>query len=120
MKHKILFTFFLHILPLFLFAQSFLPPNAVVGDCYAKCLPPDQFETVTEQVLLKEASSRIVVTPTEFKTVKDSFLLKEAHIVYEFVEPTFATITDSILVEEASKKSHIKQLFMKLLCNKYW
>jgi Ca-activated chloride channel family protein len=104
MLNKILLTCFLCFLPLSLFSQSFLPPNAVVGDCYAKCLPPDQYETVTEQVLLKEASSRIEVFPAEFETVKDSFLLKAAHTVYEFVAPTFGTITDSILVEEASKK----------------
>ena len=104
MINKILLASSLLFFPLFLFAQSFLPPNAVVGECYTKCLAPKQFETVTEQFLLKEPSSRIEVMPAEFETVKDSFLLKAAYTVYEFVEPTFATITDSILIEEATKK----------------
>ena len=45
------------------FAQQDLPPNAIPGKCYAKCLIPDQYETVTEQILLKEASTRIEVVP---------------------------------------------------------
>jgi len=35
-----------------------LPPNAVPGKCYAKCLIPDEYKTVTEQVLVKEASKK--------------------------------------------------------------
>lgn len=78
--------------------------NPKAGHCYVKCLIQNQYETVREQVLIKEASSKFEVIDAEYEMVKDSFLLKETHTVYEFVEPTFATITDSILVEEATKK----------------
>ncbi|OWY26231.1 cell envelope biogenesis protein OmpA, partial [Sphingobacteriales bacterium UPWRP_1] len=62
-----------------LFAQSDgdLPPNAVAGKCYAKCLIPDQYETVTEQILLKEAGSRIEVVPAVYETANEQLLVKE-------------------------------------------
>ena len=57
-----------------LFAQADLPPNAVPGKCYAKCLVPDQYETVTEQILLKEAASRIEVVPAVYQSVDEQVL----------------------------------------------
>ena len=86
------------------FAQADLPPNAVAGKCYAKCLIPDEYETVTEQILLKEASSRIEVVPAEYETVEEQVLVKEAYRVLEIVPATFSSVTEEIMVKEASSR----------------
>ncbi|MBL7784973.1 MAG: peptidoglycan-binding protein [Chitinophagales bacterium] len=87
------------------FAQgSDLPPNAVAGKCYAKCMAPDQYETVTEQILLKEASTRLEVVPAVYESTTEQVLVKEAYKVLEVVPATFTTQTEEIMVKEASKR----------------
>jgi len=83
---------------------SDLPPNAVAGKCYAKCMIPDQYETVTEQVLLKEASSRLEVVPAVYETLNEQVLVKEAYTVLEVVPATFTTVTEEIMTKEASSR----------------
>ncbi|MGB1205124.1 MAG: peptidoglycan-binding domain-containing protein [Chitinophagales bacterium] len=85
-------------------AQADLPPNAVAGKCYAKCLIPDQYETVTEQVLLKEASSRIEVVPASYSTVDEQILVKEGYQVLRVVPATFSSVSEEMLVKEASSR----------------
>ena len=86
------------------FAQDDLPPNAVPGKCYAKCLIPDQYETVTEQVLLKEASSRIEVVPAQYQTTTDQILVKEGYNVLEVVPAQFQTVSEQLLVRDAGSR----------------
>ena len=86
------------------FAQVDLPPSAVPGKCYAKCLVPDQYETVTEQILLKEASSRIEVVPAVYQTVDEQILVKEGYKVLEIVPATFTSVSEELLVKEASSR----------------
>lgn len=81
-----------------------LPPNAVAGKCYAKCMIPDVFETVTEQILLKEASSRLEVVPAVYETVTEQVLVKEAYRVLEVVPATFTTTTEEIMTKEAGQR----------------
>lgn len=81
-----------------------LPPNPVAGKCYAKCLAPDQYETVTDQILLKEASSRIEIVPAVYETATEQILVKEGFKVLEIVPATFTTQTEEIMVKEASKR----------------
>ncbi len=88
------------------FAQTAgdLPTNAQPGKCYAKCLIADQYETVTEQVLLKEASSRIEIVPAVYQTAEEQILVKEAYKVLEIVPAQFTTVTEELLVKEASSR----------------
>ncbi|MGB1205125.1 MAG: peptidoglycan-binding domain-containing protein [Chitinophagales bacterium] len=86
------------------YAQADLPPNAVAGKCYAKCLIPDEYETVTEQILLKEASSRIEVVPAAYETVDEQILVKEGYRVLEIVPATFTSVSEEMLVKEASSR----------------
>ncbi len=81
-----------------------LPANAQPGKCYAKCLIADQYETVTEQVLLKEASSRIEIVPAVYQTAEEQILVKEAYRVLEIVPAQFTTVTEELLVKEASSR----------------
>ena len=56
-------------------AQSDLPPNAVPGKCYAKCLKPAQFTTRTEQYVSKEAGKQISVRGAEIGTQTEQVLV---------------------------------------------
>lgn len=109
MKQFQLFILFLS-LPLFCNqsvnaqAAGDLPANAVAGKCYAKCMIPDQYETVTEEVLLKEASTRIEIVPAVYEDVEEQVLVKEAYKVLNIVPATFNTVTEELLVKEAASR----------------
>lgn len=68
-KMKFLLPLFLLVCAVTLRAQQ--PgeiPNAQPGKCYAKCNIPDQYENVTEQVMIKPASTRTIAVPAEYET----------------------------------------------------
>lgn len=96
--------FFTFLISFSLFAQADLPTNAVAGKCYAKCLVPDQYETVTEQILLKEASTRIDIIPAEYETVEEQLLVKEGYKVLEIIPAVYGTVQEELLVKEASSR----------------
>jgi hypothetical protein len=54
------------------------PPNAQPGKCYAKCLIPDQYETVTEQVIIKPAGKRTIAVPAEYENKTETVTVKAA------------------------------------------
>ena len=58
-------------------AQNDLPPNAVNGKCYAKCLKPAQFTTKTEQYVAKEAGKTLAVVPAAMGTEMQSVSPRE-------------------------------------------
>ena len=87
-----------------LLAQNDLPANAQPGKCYAQCMIPDQYETVTERVLLKEASSRIEVIPAVYDTIEEEILEKEAYKVLTLQPAVFTTASQALLVKEASSR----------------
>jgi len=80
-----------------------LPLNAQPGKCYAQCIIPDQYETIVEEVLLKEASTRIEITPAVYEKVEEQVLEKEGYKILNIVPATFGTVKEEILVKEASK-----------------
>ncbi len=85
-------------------AQDDLPPNAQAGKCYAKCMIPDQYETVTEQILSKEASSRLEIIPAQYSDQSEQVLVKEGYNVLEIIPPEFGTQTEQIMVQDASTR----------------
>lgn len=44
-------------------AQGDSPPNPEFGKCYAKYTFPNQYETVTEQVMIKPEYKKITIVP---------------------------------------------------------
>jgi len=83
---------------------SDLPYDAKPGQCYAKCLVPDEYETVTEQILVKEESSKITTSPAQYRTEEETVMVKEGYTVLEVVPPTYTTVTEEVMVKEASTK----------------
>ena len=103
MKHlNSLLTLCLLFLALGLYAQPAPGMPSEPGKCYARCLIADQYETVTEQVLVKEASSKVQITPATYETVSEQILAKEAGNTLAVVPATFETVTEQKLAQEAS------------------
>lgn len=86
-----------------------MPPDAQPGKCYAKCIMPDQFETVTEQVAVRPAGKRNFVTAAEFETRVDSYDLKEGYQRIIHIPAEYEQITEDIQVKEPGKKFIITQ-----------
>jgi hypothetical protein len=68
-----------------------LPSNAKAGECYAKVFVPPQFKTVTERVLVRDASETIEIVPATYEWVEEKVLVKDASTQLEAVDAEFAT-----------------------------
>jgi len=55
-----------------------LPRNAKAGDCFAKVFIPPEFKTVTERVLVKEASERLEIVPAKYEWVEERVCVRDA------------------------------------------
>lgn len=67
-----------------------LPPNAKPGECYAKVFAPPRFKTVTERVLVRDASDTIEIIPAKYEWVEEKVLVKDASTQLEAVPAEFA------------------------------
>lgn len=80
------------------------PANAEVGKCYAKCYTSSTYKTTSEEVLVKAAYKKMVVTPATYETVTEKVLVKPASKRYVNVPAVFESGSEQMLVKEASKK----------------
>ena len=55
-----------------------MPPNAKLGECYARVYVPPKFDTVTERVRVREASDKIEIIPAVFEWEEARVMVKEA------------------------------------------
>ncbi len=78
------------------------PPNAEPGKCYAKCLIPDQYETVTEQVLIKEERTKLEVSTPNYEWVTETYEVKPATTRIEVVPESRETVTEQYEIEPAT------------------
>lgn len=104
---NLLFTAILSLVLVNLYAQPEAGMPAVPGKCYAKCLIADQYETVTEQVLIKEASSKVSVTPAKYEKVSEQVLSREAATALSVSPARFENASEQVLVRESGKKVSI-------------
>lgn len=80
-----------------------VPPNAQPGKCYAKCYFADVYETTTEQVAVKPATTQAFIVPAEYETKTVYQLVKEASKHYVMIPAQFQTVTDRVDVTSISK-----------------
>jgi hypothetical protein len=80
------------------------PPNAEPGKCYAKCMIPDEYETVTERIKVKDASTRIETVPAVYETVTETALDKAASTRIEVIPAVFETVEERIMTKAASTR----------------
>lgn len=88
--------------------SDLLPPDAKPGECYARVWIEPQYKTVTDTLLLKEASSYIEVIPAQYETVTEEVLVSEASSYLEAVPATYSTMSEEKLVEEGGVDWRIK------------
>lgn len=83
------------------------PPNTEPGKCYAKCLIADQYETVTEQVLVKDATYRTETLPATYETVEETYEIKPATTRKQVVPASYKTITEEYEIEPATVRREV-------------
>ncbi|NND06987.1 MAG: peptidoglycan-binding protein [Saprospiraceae bacterium] len=81
-----------------------MPTDAEPGKCYAKCLIADQYENVTETVVVRPASMRTETVPAKYETVTERVMVKEASNKIVPVPAKYETVTERVLVKEASTR----------------
>jgi len=74
------------------------------GNCVRYFPVPAVYETVTEQVLVKEASTRLEVTPAQYETVTEQIVAKPASFRTETIPAAYESMTEQVLVKEASTR----------------
>jgi hypothetical protein len=83
---------------------SWIPPEALPGECYAKVFIPPQYQTVTENRLLKEASVRVEVVPAQYEWVEEQVMVEPDSEVLEVIPARYETIKEKVVVKEASSR----------------
>lgn len=83
-----------------------LPP-AELGKCYAKCKVADQYETISTQKLVAPEKQKSKISPAQYETATEQVLVKEAGEKLIPVAPVYETITEQIMVQPASSKVRV-------------
>jgi hypothetical protein len=81
-----------------------LPVGARPGECYVPAVVPATYETATEQVMTKAASTRIEVVPAQFQDVEERVLVRPATTRLEAVPPVFEEVEEQVLVRPATAR----------------
>lgn len=74
------------------------------GKCYAKCLIQDKYETITEQILVKEATTRAKIIPPKFETISEKVLVKDSYKRIDILPKKYQTVTENIEIAPSSTK----------------
>ena len=82
-------------------ANDLFPPNAKAGECYARLFVPPTYNTDSEQVVKREASSRIEIVPASYEFVEERVLVKEASTKLVTVPAVYDNVSETIVVEPA-------------------
>lgn len=85
-------------------SSTLFPPDAQPGKCYARVLIPPRYRTVSEQVLVREASERIEVTPAVFRNEQQRVVVKEETKRLEVIPATYEYVEERVLVKPASSR----------------
>ena len=95
---------FICLLAVEVYAQPEAGMPSEPGKCYAKCLIADQYEQVTEQVLVKEATTKVATIPATFESVSEQVLAKEASTTLSVTPATFETVSEQLLAQDPGKQ----------------
>ncbi len=79
--------------------NSLVPANAKAGECYAKVLIPEQYETKDVKKMIQEAQTKIEIVPATYKVVEKKMTLREASTKLVAVPATYKTVTEQMMVK---------------------
>jgi len=83
---------------------SLFPPNPKAGQCYARVLIPAKYQTISEQVLKRDAAERFEVLPARYESGTETVLVKEASTQLEVIPAVYGKVEERVLVKPASTK----------------
>ena len=86
---------------------SLTPPNAKAGECYAKVIIPAKYKTVSERVLVQEASTKIKVTPPKYAWVEEKVEVTPASEKLVTVPAKYKKTSEIIEVKPALRSWHV-------------
>lgn len=87
--------------------QDGLPTNPKPGKCYVKCVTKPEFGTETVRVMVSPSYTKLEVIPATYKTVTEKVLVKEASKRYEFTAAEFEVVEVPYVDKEASTKLEV-------------
>ncbi|MEZ5660767.1 MAG: peptidoglycan-binding domain-containing protein [Burkholderiaceae bacterium] len=84
--------------------DDLMPPDAKPGECYAKVFIEPTYRSVTENLIVREATTRLDTVPARFEQVTERVLVKPADIRYELVPAKFEWVEERVLVTPESTR----------------
>lgn len=82
------------------FAQDGLPEAPQDGNCYAKCVTPDEYVDESVTVMVQPAYQTLEIVPAQYKTVIDSILIRPASKKFTYVPATYKTVRDTQIIKD--------------------
>ncbi|MGB1204166.1 MAG: peptidoglycan-binding domain-containing protein [Chitinophagales bacterium] len=80
-----------------------LPPEASNDEsCYSRATMPDRYETVKEQVTVRDAYIETIDIPPVYETIEEVVLVKEQSVELIVVPAVYRTVYERVLVKEAT------------------
>ena len=76
-------------------------PDAKPGECYAKVIVPAQYETKTEQVLIKPESEKVEIKPATFDVSEKSVVAKEGYTSIKAIPAKFREELEEVEISKA-------------------
>ncbi len=104
---KKLMSTFLALFIVGLVSAQELPPNPEPGKCYIKCITADEFDEVTETIIVSPEYKRLVTYPATFKTVEERVLVKEASKRLVYVPAVYETVEVPYIKKEATNNLEV-------------
>lgn len=83
---------------------SLTPPDAKPGECYARVMAPATYETVTDKVMVKEATEEISIVPAEYETVEKQVEIIPANTKLIPIPATYKEVLETIEIRPAYKR----------------
>ncbi len=87
--------------------QELFPPNAKLGECYARVFVPPTYKTETARVLRREASDRIESTPAKYETVEERVEVQGPSESVEVIPATYEWVEERVVVRPASSRTKV-------------
>lgn len=81
--------------------NSPMPPNAKLGECYAKVLVPPKYVTKQKKEIIKEAQTKISIIPATYKTIIEQVVAKPETTKLITIPATYKAISKKILIKPA-------------------
>ena len=79
-----------------------LPPDAKSGECYARVWVPEEYRTVSEQLLASEESETISVIPATYEWTTEEVEVSAASSKTMTTDAVYGTESEQVLVRDAS------------------